>query len=76
MQYLLIINRLNQAYVYHSEERPFFYYLTQLQRKPGSGKIPFDKEVVKAVNSGKRITQVDCLSGQALREVYTNTMSL
>ena len=40
------------------------------------GNIPFDKEAVKAVNSGKSIAQVDCLSGQAVREVYANTMSL
>mgnify|MGYP000890870908 CR=1 FL=1 len=40
------------------------------------GKIPFDPQAVEAVNSGKNITDFDCLAGRAVREVYSRTVQL
>lgn len=40
------------------------------------GKIPFDPEAVRAINSGKTIVDLDCPSGFAVREVYRRTMNL
>ena len=40
------------------------------------GKIPFDSQAVKAVNSGKTIADIDCASGQAVKEVYNSVMEL
>jgi MinD superfamily P-loop ATPase len=45
-------------------------------RFPHLGRIPFDTEAVKAVNSGKTIVDIDCKSGRAVREVYKNTMEM
>jgi len=45
-------------------------------RIPFVGIIPFDPEAVKAVNSGKSIAEVDCPSGQAVRNVYGKVMTL
>ncbi len=39
------------------------------------GKIPFDSEVVKIINSGQTIVDVDCISGQEVKEVYEKTMN-
>jgi len=39
-----------------------------------AGKIPFDREAVKAVNSGKSIVDIDCAAGRAVKEVFENTM--
>ena len=41
---------------------------------PFSGKIPFDPEAVRAINSGKTIVDLDCPSGIAVKEVYHRTM--
>ncbi|WP_320128267.1 ATP-binding protein [uncultured Sphaerochaeta sp.] len=43
---------------------------------PFMGKIPFDKEAIKAINQGKTIVEVDCDSGLAVRSVFDNTMHL
>ncbi|MHB8963966.1 MAG: ATP-binding protein [Saccharofermentanales bacterium] len=43
---------------------------------PFVGRIPFDPEAVKAINSGRTIVDVDCASGRAVREVYARTMRL
>jgi MinD superfamily P-loop ATPase containing an inserted ferredoxin domain len=43
---------------------------------PFTGTIPFDPEAVKAINSGKSIAEVDCLSGTAVRDIYNKTMAL
>jgi len=40
------------------------------------GKIPFDKDAVKAINNGLTIIDLDCSSGRAVREVFINTMKL
>lgn len=40
------------------------------------GKIPFDSGAVKAVNNGQTIVDIDCASGQAVKEVYYKTMNL
>jgi MinD superfamily P-loop ATPase len=43
---------------------------------PFSGKIPFDPEAVRAINSCKTIVDLDCPSGRAVKEVYRHTMEL
>lgn len=43
---------------------------------PFTGKIPFDPEAVKAINSGLTIVDVDCPSGSAVKEVFSSTMKL
>lgn len=40
------------------------------------GKIPFDLEAVKTVNHSKIIVDVDCVSGQAAKIVFKNTMDI
>ncbi|KPU43483.1 electron transport complex subunit RsxB [Oxobacter pfennigii] len=40
------------------------------------GKIPFDSEAVKAINNGRTITDINCSSGAAVKEVYNKTMEL
>ena len=40
------------------------------------GRIPFDPEAVKAVNMGKTIVDIDCDSGEAVKEVYNSVMKL
>ena len=43
---------------------------------PFTGKIPFDAEAVKTINSGQTIVDVDCSSGAAAKEVFNSTMEL
>lgn len=43
---------------------------------PFVGRIPFDYEAVKAINSGKTIVEHDCEAGKAVREIYKKTMDL
>lgn len=43
---------------------------------PFTGRIPFDPKAVKAINNGKTIADVDCPSGIAVKEVFTNTLKL
>lgn len=38
------------------------------------GQIPFDGEAVKAVNNGLSIVDVDCISGEATRDLYNKTI--
>jgi len=38
------------------------------------GRIPYDPEVMRAVNQGLSIAEVDCPAGRAAREVYGRTM--
>lgn len=41
-----------------------------------TGRIPFDPEAVRAVNSSRTVADVDCPAGTAVREVFANTMAL
>ncbi|MHC1692524.1 MAG: ATP-binding protein [Sphaerochaetaceae bacterium] len=41
-----------------------------------TGRIPFDPAAVRAINSGKSIVDVDCPAGDAVRNVYGNTLRL
>ncbi len=41
-----------------------------------AGKIPYDKSVSKAINSGKTVADVDCKARDALVSVFRNTISL
>lgn len=43
---------------------------------PFVGRIPFDSQVVKAVNNGRSIIDVDCPSGKAVHSIFTVTISL
>ena len=43
---------------------------------PFVGKVPFDSDAVKAVNSGQTIVDIDCISGTAVRDVYKRTMQI
>ncbi|MHC1696174.1 MAG: ATP-binding protein [Eubacteriales bacterium] len=43
---------------------------------PFAGRIPFDKMAVKAVNSGVSLDKIPCPAGEAVREVYNNTMRI
>lgn len=38
------------------------------------GKIPYDKQVIKAVNDGLTIVDVDCLAGREVEKVYFKTI--
>lgn len=40
------------------------------------GKIPFDKQAIVAVNSGKSIVDFDCSAGVAVREIYKSVIQL
>ncbi len=40
------------------------------------GKIPYDSNAVKAINNGQTIVDIDCESGEAVKDVYNNTMKL
>ncbi len=40
------------------------------------GVIPFDTNAVKAINNGKTIIDIDCSSGDAVKNVYEKTISL
>lgn len=41
-----------------------------------NGRIPFDREAVRAVNTGRTVVELDCAAGKAVREVFHNTMQL
>lgn len=43
---------------------------------PLAGKIPFDPEAVRAVNSGRTVVETDCAAGRAVGRVYENVMRL
>lgn len=43
---------------------------------PFIGRVPFDPNAVKAINTGKSIVDVDCTSGRAVKEVYKKTIKL
>jgi MinD superfamily P-loop ATPase len=40
------------------------------------GKIPFDSQVAKILNSGRTIIEVDCISRSAVKEVYRKTINI
>jgi MinD superfamily P-loop ATPase len=48
----------------------------EFRQLPLAGRIPFDPEAVTAINTGQSIVEVDCLSGQAAREVFDRTMQI
>jgi len=43
---------------------------------PMTGRIPFDKIVVDAANKRISIVDIDCPAGNAIKEVYRNTMKI
>lgn len=46
------------------------------QDLPFVGRMPFDFDAVKAVNSGKTIVDINCASGRAVKEIYDKTIDL
>ena len=40
------------------------------------GKIPFDKDAVKAINAGLTIVDLDCLSGNAVKKIFERVMKI
>lgn len=41
-----------------------------------TGKIPFDAEAVKTINKGLTVIDVECAAGNAVKEVYKNTLEI
>lgn len=53
--------------------------IEELCKKQGlafMGRIPFDSDAVKAINSGQTILDIDCPSGAAVKAVYNKTIKL
>ncbi|MEN6389007.1 MAG: ATP-binding protein [Syntrophomonas sp.] len=48
----------------------------QEQRLPIAGRIPFDTAAVAAINNGLTVVDMDCPAGSAVRDVYSQTMSI
>ncbi|HHX13477.1 MAG TPA: 4Fe-4S binding protein [Clostridiales bacterium] len=44
--------------------------------QPFVGRIPFDQAAVSAINNGRTIVDVNCISGTAVKAVYHKTMAL
>src|SRR5690554_6147530 len=67
---LVCINKYNINLNYTKEIEKY----CKQQKIPLVGKIPFDKQAVWAINNGKSITDIDCKSGEAVKEIYNNTI--
>lgn len=46
------------------------------QQVPFIGKVPFDSKAVEAINHGKTIADIDCISGDAVKGIYQNAVHL
>ena len=46
------------------------------QGLPFIGKIPFDSSAVKAINNSQTIVDIDCTSGEAVKEIFHKTMNI
>lgn len=43
---------------------------------PFVGRIPFDSNAVKAINNGQSIIDIECVSGNAVKDVYNKTIEI
>lgn len=43
---------------------------------PFAGRIPFDSDAVKAINNGQSIIDIECASGNAVKDVYNKTIEI
>lgn len=43
---------------------------------PSAGRIPFDPDAVKAINSSQSIVDIDCAAGKAAKEIFSNTIKI
>ncbi len=43
---------------------------------PFVGRIPFDSDVVKAINNGQSIIDINCVAGQATKVIFEETLKL
>ncbi len=43
---------------------------------PFVGRIPFDREAVRAINDGETIVDRDCAAGTAVRDIFAKTMEI
>lgn len=50
--------------------------LCRIQGLAYMGRIPFDSDAVKAINNGRSIVDIDCISGTAVKKVHNKTMRL
>lgn len=53
--------------------------IEELCKKQGlsfMGRIPFDSDAVKAINNGGTIVDINCASGEAVKEVYNKTIKM
>lgn len=41
-----------------------------------AGRIPFDSDAVKAINNGQSIIDIECASGNAVKDVYNKTIEI
>ena len=48
----------------------------QKNELPFVGKIPFDPKVVESVNQGRSIVDVECPAGEAVKNIYRQTMQI
>ena len=48
----------------------------QKHNLPVAGRIPYDLDVVKAINNAKSIVDIDCAAGRAARDVFDKTMNI
>ena len=48
----------------------------QKHKLPLVGKIPFDKEAVKAINNGQTIVDIDCAAGRASKAIFDKTIKI
>lgn len=48
----------------------------QKLKLPLAGRIPYDSDVVKAINNAKSIVDMDCAAGRASRDVFDKTMTI
>lgn len=46
------------------------------QRLPLAGRIPFDTAAVAAINNGRTVVDMDCPAGSAVRDVFSQIMSI
>lgn len=60
----------------HEERTEDIRAFCQQEGLPFVGTIPFDREAVRAINSGRTIVEVDCPSGNAVRTIFEKTMDL
>jgi MinD superfamily P-loop ATPase len=60
----------------HLENTDKIIAFCQQANLPFVGRIPFDYNAVRAINNGLTIVDIDCASGEAVKEIYKKTLKL